>query len=884
MSAESAKPAIFLADYQAPAYRVHTVDLVIDIHDGHTDVAATLDMERAPGVPVDVPLRLHGVDLELLEMQIDGRELMAGERLQRGEELEVTCALPDRFTLHSRVRIHPERNTALEGLYRSNGMFCTQCEAEGFRKITFYPDRPDVMARFTTTLRGDRARFPVLLANGNPVAAGDLGEGRHFVTWEDPFPKPSYLFAMVAGDLACQRGTFVTRSGRTVDLRIYVESHDTDKVDHAMDSLKRAMRWDEEVYGREYDLDIYMIVAVSHFNMGAMENKGLNIFNTSCVLAHPSTTTDAGFQRVESVIAHEYFHNWSGNRVTCRDWFQLSLKEGFTVFRDQQFSADMLSASVQRIEDVNFLRAYQFGEDAGPLAHPVRPESFVEINNFYTATVYDKGAEVVRMLHTVLGLADFRRGTDLYFSRHDGQAVTVEDFIQALSDASGRDLSSFMQWYRQPGTPVLHARGEYVPERLEYRLHLRQEHREVDGFPASRPVPVPVRMALLGRDGREMVLSGNGGGVETVIVLEHSEQTFVFSGIPFAPVPSLLRNFSAPVRLEQSLSLQDKLFLMRHDSNGFNRWLMAQDLLSAEFLRLAGEAAAGRHLLPDPALLEALVEALPLVAEEDPALAAKLMQVPGLQQLIDAAPCPDPEALHMGRQCFRHALARRLEGWLLGLVERGGHSDYAYGAQAIAERSLRNTALALLVDLAPDHHRLAVAQINAARHMTDEAAALVALVHADAAEAPACLERFASRWQHEALVMDQWFGIQASAPLAGTVQRVGQLRDHRDFHRDNPNRVRALLGQFANNNPRAFHEKDGSGYRLLIEEVARLDVLNPQIAARLLGAMSSWHRFDAGLQSHARSALTQLATRELSSDVRETLERLRAADRMGANR
>ncbi|MCC2636524.1 MAG: pepN [Moraxellaceae bacterium] len=881
MSSESVKPTIYLSEYQPPAWRVQDVTLLVDIHEGHTVVEATLAMERAPGAAADAPLRLYGVDLELEEMCIDGVAL-APERLhQAGEELIVAGPLPARFELRSRVRIHPERNTALEGLYCSGGMYCTQCEAEGFRKITWYPDRPDVMARFTTTVRADRERFPVLLANGNLIAEGVLPEGRHFATWEDPFPKPSYLFAMVAGKLACQRDTFTTVSGRKVDLRIYVEERDIEKVDHAMDSLKRSMRWDEEVYGREYDLDIYMIVAVSHFNMGAMENKGLNIFNTSCVLAHPATTTDAGFQRVESVIAHEYFHNWSGNRVTCRDWFQLSLKEGFTVFRDQQFSADMLSASVQRIEDVNFLRAYQFGEDAGPLAHPVRPESFVEINNFYTATVYDKGAEIVRMLHTVLGADSFRRGTDLYFSRNDGKAVTVEDFVQALAEAGGRDLSGFMQWYRQPGTPVLHARGEFVAERQEYHLHLRQELRHVDGFPLPRSVPMPVRVALLGRDGREQPLADGAG--ETVLVLEQAQQTFVFTGIPVAPVPSLLRNFSAPVRLEQELSQQDKLFLMRHDGNGFNRWLMAQDLLCAELLRLAADSAAGRHLLPDAALLEALAGAVQALAGSDPALAAKLLQLPGLLQLIDAAESPDPEALHMGRHCFRHALARKLEGWLLATLERIGCGDYEYGAQPIAERSLRNTALGLLVDLEPRHHILAVAQIGQARHMTDEAAALVALVHADAPEASACLERFSARWEQEALVMDQWFAMQASAPLPAAVQRVSQLREHPDFHRDNPNRVRALVGQFANNNPRAFHRKDGSGYRLLLEEVERLDALNPQIAARLLGAMSSWHRFDTVLQGHARAELARLAGRELSPDVRETLERLRAADRQDAS-
>ncbi|MFZ5560460.1 MAG: aminopeptidase N [Pseudomonadota bacterium] len=875
MSADVSRPTIHLKDYRPPAYRVHAVALTLDIFDGYTLVDATLDMERAPEVPADTPLRLHGVDLEAEALSIDGRAVPESERRQDGEELVISGALPPKFRLHSRVRIHPESNTALEGLYRSSGMYCTQCEAEGFRKITFYPDRPDVMARFTTTVRADKKRFPVLLANGNPVASGELAQGRHFATWEDPFPKPSYLFAMVAGNLACRRDSFVTMSGRTVDLRIYVEERDLDKVDHALASLKRAMRWDEEVYGREYDLDIYMIVAVSHFNMGAMENKGLNIFNTSCVLAHPATTTDAGFQRVESVIAHEYFHNWSGNRVTCRDWFQLSLKEGFTVFRDQQFSAAMLSQSVQRIEDVNFLRTYQFTEDAGPLAHPVRPEAFVEINNFYTATVYEKGSEIVRMLHTVLGAEDFRKGSDLYFGRHDGQAVTVEDFVQALADASGRDLSAFLQWYRQLGTPMLHVRGDYQADRQEYHLTLQQQSPQPAGFPPPQALPVPVRLALLGRDGREQPLQTEKGAVgETVVLLTQAEQTFVFKNIAEAPVPSLLRNFSAPVRVHHDFSLQDKLFLLRHDGNGCNRWLTAQDLLCSELLRLAGDSAAGRHLLPDATLLVTLADVLPELGEREPALAAKLLQLPGLLQLIDTAPRPDPEALYMARECVRHALARRLEGWLLLQLERIHAGEYVYGAHAIAGRSLRNTALGLLVDLGADYHALAAEQIGRSRHMTDEAAALVALVHADGVEAPAYLERFAARWQHEALVMDQWFAMQATAPAPTACQRVSQLREHPDFRRDNPNRVRALIGQFASNNPRAFHQQDGSGYRLLVEEVETLDAINPQVAARLLGTLSTWRRFDEQRQRHAAAALQRLAAGRLSPDVQETLQRL----------
>jgi len=878
-SASSAK-TIYLKDYRKPAFLIHATVLTIDIREEYTLVEAVLDMERAPETPPDEPLVLHGVDLELeLDiLSIDGKALAPENYHHETECLIVTGAPSGKFRLQSRVRIYPEKNTALEGLYCSNGMYCTQCEAEGFRKITYYLDRPDVMARFTTTLIADKKRYPVLLANGNQVAAGSLEEGRHFVTWDDPFPKPSYLFAVVAGNLVFKQGVFFTMTGRSIDLRIYVESRDIDKVDHAMSSLQRSMRWDEEVYGREYDLDIFMIVAVSHFNMGAMENKGLNIFNTSCVLAHPSTTTDAGFQRVESVVAHEYFHNWSGNRVTCRDWFQLSLKEGFTVFRDQQFSADMLSPSVQRIEDVNFLRAWQFAEDAGPLAHPVRPESFVEINNFYTATVYEKGSEIVRMLHTVLGPKKFREGSDLYFSRHDGQAVTVEDFVRAMADASGENLDGFLAWYRQPGTPTLHVHGEYHAGMQEYHLSLRQQLPSVAGFPLPQPLPVPLRLALLGPNGVEQPVHLKGMpepiSGDAVILMTEPEQTLVFQGLNAAPVPSLLRDFSAPVRVERSFSIDEKLFLLRHDSNGFNRWLIAQELLTAELLRLAADSSMGRHLLPDARLLTALEEIVPLLCDSDRALAAKLLQLPGLMQLLDATSRPDPEALYMARCAFRHALGRKLEPWLLAQCEQESATSYVYDAAHIAGRSLRNTSLGLLVDLQASYHELAVRQFEAATHMTNEAAALTALVHADSPEAPRCLEGFAVRWRHEALVMDQWFAMQATAPFAESCERVSQLRAHPDFHRDNPNRVRALIGQFANGNPLAFHQKDGRGYVLLLEEVERLDVLNPQIAARLLGSMSTWRRFDEERQVHAHKGLVRLAGGRLSPDVEETLQRL----------
>lgn len=877
MASDILDRTIYLKDYTAPEYLVDSVSLLISIGEGGSDVTATLQIRPNESTSPRTPLRLHGVDLELVSLHLNGHLLDDARYRQEGESLEIETVPFEPFTLVSRVRIHPETNTALEGLYASNGMICTQCEAEGFRKITFYPDRPDVMAKFTTRIEADKSRYPVLLSNGNLVESGDLPHGRHFATWQDPFPKPSYLFAAVAGDLACKKDHFITSSGRHVDLRIYVEQHDLDKVDHAMDSLKKSMAWDERVYGREYDLDIYMIVAVSHFNMGAMENKGLNIFNTSCVLAHPSTTTDAGFQRVESVVAHEYFHNWSGNRVTCRDWFQLSLKEGFTVFRDQQFSADMLSSSVQRIEDVGMLKSWQFPEDAGPLSHPVRPESFVEINNFYTATVYEKGAEIVRMLHTVLGAENFRKGADLYFSRHDGQAVTVEDFVRALGDASGRDLESYMQWYRQPGTPVLGASGSYNAETRRYHLVLTQTPPQLPGYLAGVPVPVPVRVALVGPDGKDMGVRLAGDTcTEHVLVISGTSEEFVFEDVGHVPVVSLLRDFSAPVQLRHEQTESERLFLLQHDSNGVNRWLLAQDMMEREILRMAG---AGGGASPTAELVERFCAMLVPVAGHDAALAARLMVLPSVTQVMGRASGVDPERLHLARQSLRLALARTLEPWLLSLqVEEGGES-YRYDAAAIGRRALSNTAMGWLVDGDSRHEKLAWNRFVSATNMTDELAALTALVHSGAARADEALLRFQERWKHEPLVMDQWFAVQATQPSSDALRRVASLMLHPGYDRTTPNRVRALVGQFANMNPVAFHDKSGEGYEILCTEVVRLDALNPQLAARLLGAMAVWPKLDAARQSKAVAILKTLDESAMSSDVAETLGRLlRAAD------
>ncbi len=869
---------VYLKDYQAPAYGVPRVQLQVEILEGITRVSADLTVSRAATTPAGTPLRLHGVNLTLKSLAINGYALTEEQYEIQGEELVIhgTPAEPE-FLLRSVVEIDPEHNTALEGLYLSKGMYCTQCEPEGFRKITWFVDRPDNMALFTTTITADKARFPVLLANGNCIATGPAGEGRHFAVWDDPFPKPSYLFALVAGDLACLEDSFVTRSGRKVALKLYTEPQDQRQCRHAMNSLQASMRWDEERYGREYDLDIFMIVAVSHFNMGAMENKGLNVFNTSCVLAHPDTTTDLGFQRVESVVAHEYFHNWTGNRVTCRDWFQLSLKEGFTVFRDQQFSADQLSASVQRIEDVAVLRNAQFAEDAGPLAHPVRPESFIEINNFYTATVYEKGAEIVRMLHTVLGEENFRRGTDLYFERHDGQGVTVEDFVQALADGSGRDLSAFMQWYRQPGTPVLTVSADHDPAAGVYTLTVRQSVAPKEGFPSPRAVPIPVKLSLFAPDGAALPLQlrdeAAAAGVERVLLADAAEQTWVFVGVPERPVPSLLRDFSAPVVLDYAASDAELIFLMRHDNNGFNRWLSAQTLFERMMLAVIEGRATVLPGLED--VLTSLESLLPGLVSEDPELAAKLLTLPAESYLADKVAVINPRLIHDVRLSLQQAIARRLAGFFREQYLQSQPGAYQYNSEAIARRSWRDVCLhyALLADTSAGFQERVADNYRKAPHMTERMGALRALVHHDAPHAAVCLADFQGRFANEALVIDSWFAVQATSPLKG-VEAIRQLARHPAFTLTNPNRMRSLLAQFANGNPVQFHRADGEGYRLIGENIARLDAINPQIASRLLGAFSRWKRLEPGLQAKAKAVLENLAAGALSNDTSETLGRL----------
>ena len=879
MKENNAPRTIRLSDYRPPNYLIESTDLDFRIFDEHTDVTAVLSLYRNP-VVADAkgkPLELSGANLELQGLRIDGRMLQSAEYQEMDEQL-IIPDVPEKFVLTINTRIYPKSNTSLEGLYLSKGMYCTQCEAEGFRKITYYLDRPDVMATFRTRVEADRQSCPVLLSNGNPVEQGDLDGGRHFVVWEDPFRKPCYLFALVAGKLSKVEDHFTTASGRDVLLQIFVEPHDLDKCDHAMASLKKAMKWDEEVYGREYDLDIYMIVAVSHFNMGAMENKGLNVFNTSCVLASAGTTTDAGFQRVESVIAHEYFHNWSGNRVTCRDWFQLSLKEGFTVFRDQEFSADMGSRTVNRIDDATFLQTVQFAEDSGPMSHPVRPDSYIEINNFYTTTVYEKGSEVVRMLYRLTGKDGFRKGTDLYFDRHDGQAVTCDDFVKALEEANGIDLTQFKRWYSQAGTPRLKISGDYDAASRRYRLTLQQTTPPTPGQPDKLPLHIPVAVGLLDSQGRDLPLQLEDGtrlDAETgVLELKASSQTFTFVDVPEKPVPSLLRGFSAPVKLENTLSREELAFLMAHDSDGYNRWDAGQQLsvqILCEGIQAFHDNTQSDRV--DPLLLNGFSR---LLEDEglDQAMVARMFELPSELYLAELLPKPiDVDGIHHAREHLKRNLAQALrqpllDTWLRTRVE----GAYRYNEADVAKRSLHNVCLSYLMALQDDEvTELCIRQYREANNMTEQLAAFRSLVHSDRPEKDGIIADFYQRWQQEALVVDQWFSVQATAPMADTLDRVEALLQHEAFELTNPNKVRALIGAFCNANPVNFHRADGGGYRFLADRIIDLNTLNPQIASRMAVLLSRWRNYDDIRAANIRIELQRIKAEPLSPDVYEVV-------------
>ena len=853
----------YLKDYRPSDYLIETADLRFDLGEEHTDVTSRLILSRRMDADADAPLVLNGRDLELRAARLDGRDL-GPEDYERDEEHLTLRGLPARFALEIETRIRPQANTSLEGLYTSGGNFCTQCEAEGFRKITYFLDRPDVMARYTTTIVADQERYPVLLSNGNLIDGGDEPGGRHFARWEDPFPKPSYLFALVAGTLVAHEDSFVTRSGRDVDLRIWVRERDRGKTDHAMRSLKKAMKWDEETYGREYDLDVFNVVAVDDFNMGAMENKSLNIFNSKYVLGRPETATDADYVNIEGVIAHEYFHNWTGNRVTLNSWFQLSLKEGLTVFRDQCFSADMNSPAVQRIQDVRTLRLSQFPEDAGPMAHPVRPPSYIEMNNFYTTTVYEKGAEVIRMIHTLLGPAGFRKGMDLYFERHDGHAVATDDFVQAMEDATGVDLGQFRRWYDQAGTPVVSVESRHDPRDATFTLTLRQRIPDTPGQTGKQPMHIPVAMGLLDPDGQELPLQlegeANPCGTHRVLDLTESQQMFRFVNVPAAPVPSLLRGFSAPVILKTDLDHRDLAFLMAHDADSFNRWEAGQQLATDLLLCLVADHQAGRPLALSPALAEAFRGVLE-DGDLDPALAAEALTLPDEKTLAEQMDEVDPEAIHAARRFLRRALGAELRDLFLATYESNRtRGEYTIDPLSMGRRRLANLSLAYLNTLDDAELRaLATAQFDGANNMTDSLAALGILAETDCPEREAALARFYETWQDDALVLDKWFTLQALSSLPGTLDAVRGLLEHEAFDIKNPNKVRALLSAFAHGNQLRFHAADGEAYAFVADQVLRLDALNPQVAARLAGAFNRWRKFDAGRRELMQVQIQRIA-------------------------
>ena len=879
---------IYLKDYTPPAWWIDAVDLHVAIHDGYTEVRARLDCRRNPQMAqmAQGALVLNGEGLDLQKVGAGDTALDASRYTLTDDTLTVHAPLPDAFVLETVVRIAPDENTQLSGLYRSRDGYFTQCEAEGFRRITFFPDRPDVMARYTCTIEADRERFPQLLSNGNLVANGESSGGRHWARWVDPFAKPCYLFALVAAKLDVLEDSHVTASGRKVRCAVYVEPGKLDQCGHALAALKKAMRWDEERFGLEMDLDHYMIVAVGDFNMGAMENKGLNIFNTKYVLARPDTATDADYQAIDRVVGHEYFHNWTGNRVTCRDWFQLSLKEGLTVFRDQEFGADVHSRAVTRIQEVRSLRIAQFPEDAGPMAHPVRPASYAEINNFYTATVYQKGAEVVRMIETLIGRAAFCRGMELYFARHDGQAVTCEDFVAAMEAASGVDLTQFRRWYARAGTPRLHATGCWDAAARRYTLTLTQtlaptayeaRLREA-GLPIDDgALHIPVAVGLVLPDGSDAL------PVTRVLSLTETTQSFVFDDIPAAPVASVLRGFSAPVQLDFEQADAELAHLMAHDPDAFNRWEAGQRLATRVLLAGVSVGGRGEDWIP-VSFVAACGRALDagLGKEDSAALAAEALTLPAEQVLAEAlagrGEVIDPEAIHRARIALRchlaTALRERFEAVWAALAPA---IPYAPEGVQVGRRALRNLCLGYLAESGADYLAASVlprlmAQLHDAGNMTDAGAALGLLANLDRPERETALADFYAQWQGEALVVDKWLQVQATSRLPGTPARVGELMRHPAFDLKNPNKVYALVRSFCAANPRHFHAEDGSGYRLAADVIIELQAMNPQVASRIARSFDRWRQFDVVRQGHARAALERIAAcAGLAKDVAEVV-------------
>ena len=866
---------IYLKDYTVPDYLIHSVDLNFDLAEDNTRVVSRLTLSRNPASQTgDAALILAGENLGLISVVLnDDNQLTDQHYLQTPDSLIIHEVPQHRsFVLTIENTINPKANTALEGLYLSNSMLCTQCEAEGFRKITYFLDRPDVMAQFTTTLTGDKDRYPVLLSNGNKIAQGELADNRHWVTWEDPFNKPCYLFALVAGQLDCIEDSFTTLSDRTINLQIFVEKHDLDKCAHAMQSLKNAMLWDEQVYGREYDLDLYMIVAVGHFNMGAMENKGLNVFNTKFVLARPDTATDSDYEHIEGVIGHEYFHNWTGNRITCRDWFQLSLKEGFTVFRDQEFTGDRTSKAVKRIEDVINLRTRQFAEDAGPLAHPIRPNAYIEINNFYTLTVYEKGAEVVRMIHTLLGAEGFRKGSDLYFERHDGQAVTCDDFVKAMEAANTVDLTQFRRWYEQAGTPVLTVQQAYDPDTQTLTLTLNQHCPSTPGQAVKEPLHIPVTVGLINKDGSVAACKLQHGTTDEVILqLTQAEQSFTFENLKEQPVVSLLRGFSAPVKLVMARSLEELAFLLSYDRDTFNRWEAGQQLAGQIIAGLIEDVQNDRTLQLNPIIIAAFKQVIEQ-SWDDLSYFSLLLSLPSETYLAEQMQVVDVVAVHTAREFVLLTLAEQLQAQFKSLyLENHREESGLFDAGAIGRRRIKNTCLAYLGRLGQaDSQQWSQQQFATAKNMTDQIAALAVVVNGSHPAKQQCLADFYQQWQNEALVIDKWFALQASSPNPDTFANVQVLMQHPAFDLKNPNRVRALIGAFSQANPLHFHAANGQGYQFLADQIIALNTLNPQVASRMVSALTSWRRYDPGRQALIKAQLERIMTTEaVSKDVYE---------------
>jgi aminopeptidase N len=874
---ESTHTAIYRNKYTTPDYYVDSIALRFELGDDVTIVTSRMALRAADDRTSGTrPLVLNGKNITMRALTLDG-ESLDQSCYRVTDELLTIHAVPATFTLEVTTELRPQDNTTLEGLYRSGGMFCTQCEAEGFRAITWYPDRPDVLTLFTTTIIADREKYPVLLSNGNLVEQGDLPDDRHFAVWTDPFRKPSYLFAMVAGDLVCIEDSFKTCSGRDVALSIYVHQQNHNKCGHAMRSLKKAMRWDEEVYGREYDLDCYMIVAVDDFNMGAMENKGLNVFNSCYVLATPETATDDDYHAIEEVIAHEYFHNWSGNRVTCRDWFQLSLKEGLTVFRDQEFSADMQSRGVKRIADVRGLRTSQFAEDGGPMAHPVRPDSYIEINNFYTATVYNKGAELVRMQHTMLGAEKFRRAMDLYFDRFDGQAVTVDDFVQTMAEAGNIDLEQFSLWYSQAGTPQLTVCGSYNQAEQSFTLTVNQGCPATPGQPEKSPLHIPLSLGLLGRNGEELPLNLAGEALteETsrILHLRSAEESFCFTGLNEEPIPALLRGFSAPVKLDYPYSNEQLALLMKYESDPFCRWEAGQQMALQTILGLVDNLQGGGELKLDPAFADAFCVLL-ASGHPDRAFLAEMLTLPTEKYLAELVQVVDPTAIHTARQFVIRTLAVLFRDQFFAVYERNmSKQPYSPDDGRSGKRCLGNLCLAYLTSIGDQSSiELCLQQYRRADNMTDSIGALMPLASCDCLERYEILDDFYQRWQGDRLVVDKWFSLQAASALPGTLGELKKLLEHPAFELTNPNRFRSLVGVFSQRNQARFHDPGGAGYRFLTDQLLRLIPVNPQVSARLLGPLTTWRRFEAGRSALMQQQLQRIqAVPDLPRDVYEVV-------------